>query len=429
MSRGAPRRLGYDSIWAGDHVSFQNPILDVTVALTTFAAVTSRITIGAGIVLLPLRQPRSSRRSSRRSTTSPAAGWCSVSGVGGEGAKDFEAVGVPIARARRAHRRGDARAAGAVRRLGRRASRAGSTRFEGISIEPLPAQPGGPPLWVGGRSERGAPARGDARRRLDADLGLGGAVRRERTRSALRRGGGRDPTRSFRPRSSRRSSATTASGRGRCAEHLEERYADDFSAHASSATASPARRRSARRASREYAEAGVRHVVFNPAVAPDGSSSRSSGSRRDGGGRVTLPLADVRVVAIEQFGAGPWGTLQLADLGAEVIKIEDPAVGGDVGRYVPPFQEGEDSLFFETFNRNKKSVSLDLRHPEARGVFEDLVRVSRRRLLEPARRPAGASSGSPTTQLKDVNPRDRLLLAVRLRDDRPARRRRAATTT
>jgi crotonobetainyl-CoA:carnitine CoA-transferase CaiB-like acyl-CoA transferase len=91
---------------------------------------------------------------------------------------------------------------------------------------------------------------------------------------------------------------------------------------------------------------------------------------------MTLPLADVRVVAIEQFGAGPWGTLQLADLGADVIKIEDPAAGGDVGRYVPPFQEGEDSLFFETFNRNKRSVSLDLRHPQGRGVFEDLVRVA-----------------------------------------------------
>lgn len=89
-----------------------------------------------------------------------------------------------------------------------------------------------------------------------------------------------------------------------------------------------------------------------------------------------LPLADIRVVAVEQFGAGPWGTLQLADLGADVIKIEDPTSGGDVGRYVPPFQEGEDSLFFETFNRNKKSVSLDLRHPDAREVFEDLVRVS-----------------------------------------------------
>jgi crotonobetainyl-CoA:carnitine CoA-transferase CaiB-like acyl-CoA transferase len=89
-----------------------------------------------------------------------------------------------------------------------------------------------------------------------------------------------------------------------------------------------------------------------------------------------LPLADIRVLAIEQFGAGPWATLQLADLGAEVIKIEDPASGGDVGRYVPPFQEGDGSLFFETFNRNKKSVSLDLRLVAGRERFERLVRVS-----------------------------------------------------
>ncbi len=118
-----------------------------------------------------------------------------------------------------------------------------------------------------------------------------------------------------------------------------------------------------------------------------------------------LPLADVRVVSVEQFGAGPWGTLQLADLGAEVIKIEDPASGGDVGRYVPPFQEGEDSLFFETFNRGKKSVSLDLRHPDARGV----LRGPRARCPTPSTRTCAAtsrrSSGSPTTQLKDVNPR------------------------
>jgi crotonobetainyl-CoA:carnitine CoA-transferase CaiB-like acyl-CoA transferase len=88
---------------------------------------------------------------------------------------------------------------------------------------------------------------------------------------------------------------------------------------------------------------------------------------------MTLPLADVRIIAVEQYGAGPWGSLQLADLGAEVIKIEDPQSGGDVGRYVPPFQDGEDSLFFETFNRNKKSVSLDLRTARGREVFEALV--------------------------------------------------------
>lgn len=88
------------------------------------------------------------------------------------------------------------------------------------------------------------------------------------------------------------------------------------------------------------------------------------------------PLEDVRIVAVEQYGAGPFGSLQLADLGAEVIKIEDPSTGGDVGRYVPPFQEDEDSLFFETFNRNKRSLSLDISSAAGRAVFEDLVGVS-----------------------------------------------------
>ncbi len=87
-----------------------------------------------------------------------------------------------------------------------------------------------------------------------------------------------------------------------------------------------------------------------------------------------LPLADLRIIALEQFGAGPFGTMQLADLGAEVIKIEDPAVGGDVGRSVPPYAEDGSSLFFESFNRGKRSVALDLRVPAGRRVFEELVR-------------------------------------------------------
>lgn len=86
-----------------------------------------------------------------------------------------------------------------------------------------------------------------------------------------------------------------------------------------------------------------------------------------------LPLAGVRVISVEQHAAGPWATLQLADLGAEVIKLEDPATAGDPARYVPPYQDGEDSLFFESFNRGKRSVSLDLRLPDSRGVLRDLA--------------------------------------------------------
>ena len=87
---------------------------------------------------------------------------------------------------------------------------------------------------------------------------------------------------------------------------------------------------------------------------------------------MSLPLDDVRVLSIEQFGAGPWGTMHLADLGADVIKIEDPTVGGDVSRQVPPGTDGS-TFYFESFNRNKRSIALDLRHPESRTVLEDLV--------------------------------------------------------
>jgi len=87
-----------------------------------------------------------------------------------------------------------------------------------------------------------------------------------------------------------------------------------------------------------------------------------------------LPLANVRVLAVEQYGAGPFGTMFLADQGAEVIKIENPRDGGDMARDVGPFFVGErDSLFFHAFNRNKKSVTLDLSRAEGRAVLHRLV--------------------------------------------------------
>jgi crotonobetainyl-CoA:carnitine CoA-transferase CaiB-like acyl-CoA transferase len=119
---------------------------------------------------------------------------------------------------------------------------------------------------------------------------------------------------------------------------------------------------------------------------------------------VRRPLDDVRVLAIEQFGAGPWATLQLADLGAEVIKLEDPHVGGDVGRYVPPYREGEDSLFFESFNRGKRSVSLDLRTAAGRAVFADLVRAADA-VYSNLRGDRSARLGITYEALAPVNPR------------------------
>ena len=115
------------------------------------------------------------------------------------------------------------------------------------------------------------------------------------------------------------------------------------------------------------------------------------------------PLIDLRVITVEQFGAGPWATMQLADLGADVIKIEDPVFGGDVGRYVPPYQEGEDSIYFESFNRNKRSVSLDLRSPQGRQVFEDLV-ANADAVMSNLRGGQAAKLGLTYAQLKQVNP-------------------------
>lgn len=68
--------------------------------------------------------------------------------------------------------------------------------------------------------------------------------------------------------------------------------------------------------------------------------------------------------------------MNLADLGAEVIKIEDPTTGGDVARYVPPATNNADSLYFQSFNRGKKSIAIDLRKPEGVKIFHQLVEKS-----------------------------------------------------
>lgn len=86
------------------------------------------------------------------------------------------------------------------------------------------------------------------------------------------------------------------------------------------------------------------------------------------------PLHGVRIVAVEVYGAGPFGTAHLADLGAEVIKIEQRAGGGDVSRAVGPYFLGEgDGHFFQSLNRNKKSLTLDLKHPRGREVLLKLA--------------------------------------------------------
>jgi len=86
-----------------------------------------------------------------------------------------------------------------------------------------------------------------------------------------------------------------------------------------------------------------------------------------------LPLKGLRIISCEQYGAGPFGSMYLADLGAEVIKIEQ-VQGGDVSRQTGPYFLGvNDSEFFQTFNLNKRSLTLDIKHPEGKRVLHRLV--------------------------------------------------------
>jgi crotonobetainyl-CoA:carnitine CoA-transferase CaiB-like acyl-CoA transferase len=88
-----------------------------------------------------------------------------------------------------------------------------------------------------------------------------------------------------------------------------------------------------------------------------------------------LPLAGLRILSVEQYGAGPYGTMLLAELGADVIKIEAPSMGGDVSRATGPYFLGDqDSQFYQTFSRAKQSIALELKSPEGRAAFEALVR-------------------------------------------------------
>ena len=241
--------LGYDSIWAGDHISYRNPILDVVVALSTFAAVTSRITVAAGIVLLPLRHP--SVVAKEFASLDYASGGRTILGVGvgGESGPEFDAVGV-------SPRERGARTDDAMRALRalfseRPASYEGRVfSFAGISIEPPPTQPGGPPLWVGGRSE--------AAIRRAATLGDGWIpiwVSAERFGAGLAQLPGHvtpavtlpahvgDPLALY--------------------EHLRARYSGDFSEHVVDRYCVAGTPEQCVARVREYLDAGAQHVVFN----------------------------------------------------------------------------------------------------------------------------------------------------------------------
>jgi crotonobetainyl-CoA:carnitine CoA-transferase CaiB-like acyl-CoA transferase len=115
-------------------------------------------------------------------------------------------------------------------------------------------------------------------------------------------------------------------------------------------------------------------------------------------------LNGVRILSLELFGAGPYGSQFLADLGAEVIKIENAATGGDPARHVGPHLLGEaDSQYFQTWHSNKKSVSLDLKTAAGRRDFERLVKGADA-VMNNLRGDQPAKLGIDYAGLKTVNP-------------------------
>ncbi len=86
---------------------------------------------------------------------------------------------------------------------------------------------------------------------------------------------------------------------------------------------------------------------------------------------MSKPLDGVRVLDLTRLLPGSYATLMLADLGADVIKLEDPR-GGDHARHMPPLADGV-SVYFHILNRNKRSITLDLRSPKAAPAFDALV--------------------------------------------------------
>jgi crotonobetainyl-CoA:carnitine CoA-transferase CaiB-like acyl-CoA transferase len=124
----------------------------------------------------------------------------------------------------------------------------------------------------------------------------------------------------------------------------------------------------------------------------------------------TGPLAHVRVLDLSRIMAAPWATQILADLGADVIKVERPGVGDDTRSWGPPFlkdTEGKatrEAGYFLAVNRGKRSVTVDMAKPEGQAIIRELAR-SADIVLENFKAGALAKYGLDAASLREINPR------------------------
>ncbi|KAL8165650.1 UNVERIFIED_CONTAM: hypothetical protein K2H54_050364 [Gekko kuhli] len=93
------------------------------------------------------------------------------------------------------------------------------------------------------------------------------------------------------------------------------------------------------------------------------------------GANTVKPLDGVRILDLTRVLAGPFATMNLGDLGAEVVKVEKPGSGDDTRSWGPPFI-GKESVYFLSVNRNKKSIAVNMKNPKGAKIIRELAAVS-----------------------------------------------------
>ena len=260
-------RLGYETLWYRDHLAWHSAVLDPFTTLGAIAARTSRIRLGPGVLLVPLRPPALTAKAIATLDVLSSGRAVLGAGIGGEFPKEFELAGVPHAeRGRRADE-----ALEAIRRLWTTAPatfKGEHYRFENVVMEPRPVQSPHPPIWVGGRSDaalRRAAIFGDAwlayfvsPRRFRESLDKIAAQRAARASGRFRAGlvlyVCLAPTRN--------------EGRTAAAAYLANEYHQSFDAMVDRFCA-VGRAAECIAMIREFVAAGVDHVAVVPTVPPD----------------------------------------------------------------------------------------------------------------------------------------------------------------
>src|SRR5438874_2300088 len=90
---------------------------------------------------------------------------------------------------------------------------------------------------------------------------------------------------------------------------------------------------------------------------------------------MSLPLSGIRILDLSRLLPGAYASQMMADFGADVIKVEEPE-SGDYGRFMPPHGPDGMSLYFTAINRNKRSITLNLKKEEGRDIFLRMVRTT-----------------------------------------------------